>query len=268
MKIKNEILSIATPTADGLLQTQYVRSLMGTMSMLRNQTHTKNSQIITFFTEGTSNIVHGRDDLISDWYFNLPTSNYFLWADGDMVFHPDDVFKLWKFLHEKKGKIVAGIGCKKRIDWNVIADCINAGVVQSADEILPIANEYCARNIYPSKIKGEFATTDFVGTGFMMISKALIDDLYSHYKKEKKMYFKFKNTFDAIALHTPILENGEYFAEDYSFCKRVVDMGETIYVDTNLELGHIGRYLWTGKPSIHMERHPKYSGQNGVKNVN
>ena len=102
----------------------------------------------------------------------------------------------------------------------------------------------------------------------MMISRALIDDLYSHYKKEKKMYFKFKNTFDAIALHTPILENGEYFAEDYSFCKRVVDMGETIYVDTNLELGHIGRYLWTGKPSIHMERHPKYSGQNGVKNVN
>jgi hypothetical protein len=73
---------------------------------------------------------------------------------------------------------------------------------------------------------------DSVGTGFMLISKRVLDlwtpDVYAEHGKP----FSHKTYDDGLG--------GETIGEDTSFCMRCRDLGIEVWVDPTIELGHIG----------------------------
>ena len=48
--------------------------------------------------------------------------------------------------------------------------------------------------------------------------------------------------FDTI--HEP--NSDHYLSEDYAFCKRWRDIGESIFIDASILLNHIGKYTFKG----------------------
>ena len=75
-----------------------------------------------------------------------------------------------------------------------------------------------------------------VGTGFMMIKRELIKKLA---KKYKKLIYK-ENGKKGYGMFETMIKNKELISEDYSFCERVREIGEKVYVDTDIQLTHTG----------------------------
>lgn len=65
-----------------------------------------------------------------------------------------------------------------------------------------------------------------VGGGFLLIETRVFDDL-------KPPYFCFE----------PF--QGDLLGEDYYFCRRAIEAGYKIHLDTGIQLGHVGSYIYS-----------------------
>ena len=259
-KIKNQFLTIATPTNNGMVHTEYLQSLMGTHYLLKANVYTENCKIGNLIAEGISNIVKGRDDLLNQWYYEIPESNYFMWIDSDMGWNAEDVFKLWKY----RLPLVAGAGSRKFINWNDVKKVVNDRSTNNPNEIMPIASRYCSHTLTKSTPFSNVYRTNYIGTAFMMLTRELINKMFKFYGKDKDLQFDFKNKHKGLALHKPLIVNGQYLGEDYSFCERVRKINEKVLIDTSVKLKHIGRYVWEGDCDLHLKKHPKYKNSEQI----
>jgi hypothetical protein len=73
---------------------------------------------------------------------------------------------------------------------------------------------------------------DSVGTGFMLISKKVLDMWTPEIYKEHGKPFSHKTYDDG--------EGGETIGEDTSFCLRCKDLGLEVWIDPTIDIGHIG----------------------------
>jgi hypothetical protein len=73
---------------------------------------------------------------------------------------------------------------------------------------------------------------DSVGTGFMLISKRVLDGYTAEIQKEHGKPFSHKIYDDGAG--------GETIGEDTSFCMRMRDLGYEIWIDPSIEIGHVG----------------------------
>jgi len=91
-----------------------------------------------------------------------------------------------------------------------------------------------AKKKNPKRTEIEYGLMEVVytGTGFMLIKKDCLKKIYDNYKYP---FMPMEN------------ETGEYLSEDYAFCHRARELDYKIYVDTTLELGHIGKQIFSIK---------------------
>lgn len=87
-------------------------------------------------------------------------------------------------------------------------------------------------------------------TGFMCIKRGVLEAM-------KQTYPQLRYKSDMVGLGAPDSENhylffdtmvhdNRYLSEDYAFCKRVTDMGLTIWMDIRSKLVHSGNYDYKG----------------------
>lgn len=145
--------------------------------------------------------------------------DYMMWIDSDIVFSTDQFLKLLK--HDKK--IVSGLylmdGGKQYAtvkDWD-----LNFFRKNSSFQFLnpESVKEFQTKN--PDKLM----EVEYTGFGFILMKKGVFESLkYPWFSPiyEKKID---KNVVD-------------FCSEDVSFCKKVLQKGLKIYVDTSIVVGH------------------------------
>lgn len=162
-------------------------------------------------------IIHwARNDLLTRRRMD---ADYVMFSDDDIVLEKDTLERL---LSHKKD-IVAGL-CTKRVDppepvfrqWH--DEIQNYGVILKWQE-------------------GKLVEVDATGTGLLLISKKVIEDVAQAYHPQE--YAEHGNGFWFEFLRGP---HSQEWGEDVSFMWKARRLGYRIYVDTSVTPGHVGEY--------------------------
>lgn len=187
-----------------MVQTQFVRSLVGMRT---------SGQVQYAFSQA-SLVYDGRNMLASmaidgGW-------DRVLWLDSDMSFEADLFEKLSADLDEGRSCVSGLYFSRKRPVRPIIYR--DVGLDRSGDEPIPRAQNY---EDWP---KGQIFPVAACGFGAVMMKTEML----------RKVRERFKLPF------SPVLG----FGEDLSFCMRCTELGETIWCDSRIRLGHVGVSLF------------------------
>lgn len=130
--------------------------------------------------------------------------------DSDQAWDPYDLLKL---INSDKDFIGAPVILKSENRYNVS--------FQSVDE-------------------NDIIEVDYVGTGFLKISRNVAESIYNISSK----YDNGENK-DAMAFETEIFD-GNIISEDFVFCRKWNGLGGKVYIDTTIDPYHIGTAIYKG----------------------
>jgi len=214
MAEKKKVL-IATPSYDGKLDVYYIDSLLNTLSLAEKN----NVEVYPLFICYDSLIQRARNDLFKLAYSNDIDNLFFI--DGDVGWNPQDFYKL-----VKSDKDIIGGSYRKKTDNEELyvvkaLDKDNSKLNLSVDEdgILEVAG---------------------LGCGFMKISRKAMNALWDI----SKIYTSEKG--DARMVFEVICENGDLISEDIYMCKKWRNLGNSVYLDTNITCSHTGAKTFVG----------------------
>lgn len=162
-------------------------------------------------------VIHwARNDLLSRRRLD---ADYVLFCDDDIVIPHDTIERL---LSHKKD-VIAGL-CTRRVDPP--EPVLRAWVEQAQD--------YGVIVQWPLN---KLVEVDAVGTGLLMLSRQVIEDVAQHYYPRK--YKETGNGWWFEFLRAPF---GAEWGEDMSFCFKAARIGYRLFVDTSITPEHIGSY--------------------------
>ena len=155
----------------------------------------------------------------------------FLDTDSDICLFIDDDIIDWSI--EDINQIVADVIETK----SIVGGCYS---IKNADN-----PRICALGI--DKGAGSFdigpqdglVEVKYVATGFMAIPKKVLKDMAAKIPKV--------NAYGDLLMHPffqPMIHEGIYLSEDYSFCQRARELGYKIWLDPRIVLGHIGQFVY------------------------
>lgn len=169
---------------------------------------------------GSSSVVHwSRNALMQN---RRKDADYVLLCDDDIIPPVDALDRM--LIHKKD--VVSGL-CTKRQD--------------PPEPTMRIWDEWTQN--YSCLLKWEekrLLEVDAVGTGFLLLSRQVIEHVAVAYHREH--YERYGNGFWFEFLRNP---NGGEWGEDLSFCFKAQRLGYKIYVDTTVCAAHIGDYNYT-----------------------
>jgi len=211
---------ISLPCYGGLVNEKTTTSLFNLGKLLvRNQIE---HGIMTVANE--SLITHGRSR-IANFFVNNTEFEYLFCLDADVAFQPEDMLKLYSY---QKPIVSASYPMKT----------------------LPI--RHCYELYNPVKLCGNLVKIGGIGMGFVLIHRSVFEKLNRYYSELK--YFpglnnsnypitekEYHNSYHYFA---EMNKEGKYLGEDMSFFHRVSDIGYDVWMDTSIELQHIGSHVF------------------------
>jgi hypothetical protein len=211
---------ISLPCYGGLVNEKTTTSLfnLGKLLVRNNIDH----GIMTVANE--SLITHGRSR-IANFFVNNTEFEYLFCLDADVAFQSEDMLKLYSY---QKPIVSASYPMKT----------------------LPI--RHCYELYNPVKLCGSLVKIGGVGMGFVLIHRSVFEKLNKYYSELK--YFpglnnsnypitekEYHNSYHYFA---EMNKEGKYLGEDMSFFHRVSDIGYDVWMDTSIELQHIGSHVF------------------------
>lgn len=138
-------------------------------------------------------------------------ADYIFWLDSDMTFEPDTLDRLFKTMEEKSADIVSGLYFRRNPPYKPV-------VFTKFDIVddMPVKEDMV-------DIPDEVTEVGAVGFGCVLMKTQVCFDVMD----------KFMNMF------APIGNVGE----DVAFCWRAKECGYKIYLDPNIQCGHVGHYV-------------------------
>ena len=143
---------------------------------------------------------------------------------------------------------------------------IDSDVIITSDDVLRLLAQHAGRDVtagmYPRRAKdkrffldmhydedgnfefdGSLMKVQRVGTGFMMISRKIIEKLIADHPEWR---YENKDGVGAVsAVFDFAVKDGKFVGEDYLFCDRVREAGGSVWVDVDISLPHIGTEAFT-----------------------
>ena len=232
---------ICTPCYGNQCFTEYTKSLCETVSIFTQL----NVKFEMYLLGQESLITRARNGCIDKFLSN--DYSHLLFIDADIGFNPLDILEMLLC----KQDIIGGIYPKKAVNWGKVIFEVKNNNDISIDDLKMKSidlnyNETEDNNNHPKC----FRVKD-LATGFMLISKNLIQNMIYKYGEERKYINNisglgggnhFYNFFDiGICNETKV-----YLSEDFYFSKLVRDMGIPIYALRNCELSHTGNITYRG----------------------
>ncbi len=236
MAEKKKVL-IATPSYDGKLDVYYIDSLLNTLSLAQEH----NIEIYPLFICYDSLIQRARNDLFKTAHNNKIDILFFI--DGDIGWKPEDFYKL-----VKSDKDIIGGSYRKKNDNEELY------VVKALDK-----ND---SNINLNIDKNGLLEVAGLGCGFMKISRKAIEDLWNvsqPYKSEKG---------DTRMVFEVVCENNDLISEDIHMCKKWRNLGNSIYLDTNITCSHTGTKTFFGDVQRWIQSFQKNIKTNSIEEIN
>jgi len=213
MADKKKVL-IATPSYDGKLDVYYIDSLLNTLSNAEKN----NVEVYPLFICYDSLIQRARNDLFKLAYSNDIDVLFFI--DG-IGWNPNDFFKLIN-----SDKDIIGGSYRKKTDNDELY------VLKAIDK-----NDKSLNLNIDNQGLMEVAG---LGCGFIKISKKAINALWNVSKQYNCEKGDNRMVFEVVC------EDNDLISEDIYMCKKWRDLGNKIYLDTNITCTHTGTKTFTG----------------------
>jgi hypothetical protein len=211
---------ISLPCYGGLVNEKTTTSLFNLGKLLvRNQIE---HGIMTVANE--SLITHGRSR-IANFFVNNTEFEYLFCLDADVAFSPEDMLKLYSY---------------------------QKPIVSASYPMKTLPLRHCYELYNPVKLCGNLVKIGGIGMGFVLIHRSVFEKLNKYYSELK--YFpglnnsnypitekEYHNSYHYFA---EMNKEGKYLGEDMSFFHRVSDIGYDVWMDTSIELQHIGSHVF------------------------
>ena len=236
-------LVVATPCFGGQVSRIYAASLFRLQGVLRAE-H-RDIRLKLEMQENDALITRARANLVAA-FLDDPEASHLLFIDADIGFAPEQVLRLLACGAE----VCAAIYPVKRIDWDKVSRTVAAGRLAPG-----AALHYVLGVEDPERIvtRGEFARVRYAGTGFLMIRRHVLERMC---ERHQALRFRADHNYrdalggsaNRVALFECMIdpETGAYLSEDFSFCKRWIDMGGEIWADLASRLSHVGPTTYEG----------------------
>lgn len=217
--------------------TEYMLSLMQLTWVLREQ----NVQF-TLLPINFESLIPRARNAATAYFLSDPEATHLLFIDSDIEFAPDTVVKL---LNADRNVICAGYA-QKHLGMDNIKT-----VLASGEEDL----EMCTRTSVHLKLpvkQEDIIEAFYATTGFLLIKKNVMERLVEKYPERA-----YRNDIDGYAGAKPNTfydffrlaihpETKRFESEDYGFSSLLHELGEPIWVYTDISLRHMG---WFGYPA-------------------
>lgn len=162
-----------------------------------------------------------------------PENTHLLFIDSDIIFEPDDVFKLLRADKE----VVAGIYPKKYIVWDRLKNNPEAERVD-----FPMGGTL-------TMTEDNLIELDYLPTGFLLISRTAIEKIIVAHPE-----LKYKNDIDGYMsagdnfydLFKVGIRNGIYESEDWGFCSLWKGVGGKVLIHPDINVKHLGWHEYSG----------------------
>jgi hypothetical protein len=202
---------IATPCLYGKVDAYYAHSLSESIKLgLKN-----NLDINAVFLAEESILTIARNELINLAYKNNYDAMVFI--DDDELWNPKALIKI--ILSEK--------------------DVVGLPVVNKGDINIQFNVSLSRNNIQKDDTDG-FIKVNTIGTGFLKLSKKIIVDLCESNSEILFRGKKLKNVFEFNYM------NGAFIGEDIMLCKKIKELGYSIWVDPSHTVSHMGVKMYKG----------------------
>src|SRR5579871_519558 len=231
-------LVVATPCYGGHVTVKYLTAALA----LQRSADERNVRIDFCCLSNSALITHARNRLVA-MFLDRPSASHLLFVDADQGYEPDQVFRLLDF----NADVCAAASPKKILNWDKITRAVKEGRDPRTAGLDYVVN--FVRQGTTLQTKASFARATAAGTGFMMIKRSAIEKLCAAYPelrgwiepsdRESGSYY---GLFDCLR----DAETGASLSEDLSFCKRWIDLGGEIWVDTESKLSHTGPVTFEG----------------------
>jgi hypothetical protein len=210
-------ISICLPVDDGARHDFWL-SLMGLITRKDDFFSADDVGFEVQVNPGDSLITRSRNNLAHD-FLHKTDCDYLLFLDTDLDFQPEDIKRLID--RRREDAVVCGQYAIKTAELRM---CYNklAGEAVSPDGLLKVAES---------------------GTGAMLIPRGILEAYRAKHKVLEYTDDQFKDKrisfFDVGVVQTGP-EISRYLSEDWLFCRRIRQLGFSVYVDTGILLGHHG----------------------------
>lgn len=239
--LRGRSLFIAIPAYDGKLNIKTAFALAQLMPKAM-------SLGVSVFLSDMSNcsiITMARNALVNEFLKTDATDMLFI--DSDVVIQPDDVLRL---LAQHTGRdVTTGIYPRRAKDKRFFLD-------MHFDE---------AGNFV---FDGSLMQVKRIGTGFMMISREIIERMIAAHPEWQ--YENKEGNGTVAGVFDFSIKDGKFIGEDYLFCDRVAEIGGKVWLDVEICLPHIGTEAFTNNfrdevliPMIENIRQSRLKAANG-----
>ena len=236
-------IRLATPVYGGWLTAQYATCVLN----LQREAAVQGVHLTWDLCANESLIQRGRNMILARFLQQSDADKLFF-VDSDISFDPANFLKLAK---SEKDATSAGY-FKKHVDWNKV----RAGVLSGSSELVQSMGCDFNCNLLGQSVKAENGTIPVLdaATGFMCLSRGLLERMCKHYEPMTCTNdIAHTGAGQPIKSYVPLFDcisrdpkDGRYLSEDYSFCRRMQQMGETMYMDMTIPLGHLGNAEYPG----------------------
>jgi len=234
---------IATPCYGGQLTMAYVKSVLD----FQAEAAKRGIRTSFRFVANEALIVRARNELT--WAFLQSDATHLLFIDADIGFEPQAPFRLFEFNRE----VSAAAYPLKHIDWQKVRRAVEAQRPNVASSSL----DFAVRRMEDTRIlvRGDgFAQVRHAATGFLMLKRSAVERVCAahpelKYKAIERTTDIGRTDLDRVSIFECMIDpsTGEYLSEDYAFCRRWLDLGGEIWLDTQSELTHYGTYAFRGR---------------------
>lgn len=256
---------ILVPTG-GKVHTKFMKSMIGLTQALSKQNIGFAVKTYEF-----SDLVMSRNYLVS-FFLSQTQFTHALLLDSDLEFSPSQFFRLFDFDED----FAAAPYADRRVTGPVIKEALQNATDEdlvdqaSVGRMLARHMRYVATQSlgseakFKSKTRDGFHTVASVGTGFMLIKRRVVEEIYNqghahplprtgglHIYKDAP---KFADFFS----HHMTAEKDAFYGEDQSFCRRwILGCSGEIWVDESAVVNHIGEFTYWGDFGAHLESQRK-----------
>lgn len=234
---KPKKIFIGTPMYGGVATAEYITGLMVNQNFLRE----KNIILNWHFITNESLITRARNELVR--IFLNSDCDYLMFIDADIHFEEDSIYKLLK--HNKD--IICAAYPKKAIFW----DKIKKAALEGKEDLIDYGSSFVF-NALTNDDTVPYGLMEIKqgGTGFMLIKREVFEKMIPFVPKYKMsgVYdpkFPFKSEINYEFFSTKI-ENGILYSEDYYFCDLWRNHSGKIFLDTTINLSHVGSHVFKG----------------------
>lgn len=235
-------LYIGTPCYGAKCYINYVYALIETKQLLQS----KGIEVKIEFLGYESLIPRGRNTLVSK-FMALEDFTHILFIDADIVWNPNDVYKL--LMRDKE--IIGGIYPQKKYNWDRVND------INTPGDVSKLLNYNLNFKSESNRIEDGIIELRHIATGFMMIKREAIEQLKAFYPEKKYVddigcCENDKQRENLYAFFDCEIVDNHYLSEDYLFCENWNKLEGKLYADLTINLVHIGNEFFIGNMGMYI----------------